>query len=373
MNYKTLLTILLISLILIIAGCVNQIINEDTETPSQNKCGDSLCDKRERVNPDLCPKDCVIDLQSEEEPVHFLINIHIEPAPYYCQNQEYFDDAVSILEKLMDYAEESGAKLSVFPEYTFLYGARNFQGSNNIIKRLISRGHSVGMHSHYMNFFKTRTDIDNECDGSKITKDNYLDNFEAIYSTVLGTDNIYSQIRSVYGAFGPQLLGNLKSKGIKATYYEICSFPQSSNKDNNYYVTTGDLINIPALEARTYLSSIYARGVSNDCYTPSYPNDMIPGEWRQEDFDLIYEGVMSAVNNPRMDDKIYATGFTAHLHNFANEDLMSPKPIPDKMRPDSVELEMFHLWLKEKIKPLEESGDLEFVNVNEVIEIVEDN
>jgi len=60
---KTLFSMMLIQ-ILLLSAC-----SQTMEIPRQNlpsrKCGDGLCDAREKANPQLCPQDCAQEMPDD--------------------------------------------------------------------------------------------------------------------------------------------------------------------------------------------------------------------------------------------------------------------------------------------------------------------
>ncbi|NHZ87290.1 MAG: hypothetical protein GWP19_15710 [Planctomycetia bacterium] len=332
-----------------------------------------------------------IHAQDSETPVYFTINIHIEPGVFingaYCNDPVFFSNGVEILDSLMVAAESIGAKLSVFTEYPFLYGAINFQGEgNNIITELIARGHSVGLHSHFTsNLFSQGAD--NLCGDAtfpEVTEDNYVDHFEYIWAKVLGKQNIYEDVQSAYGAHGPTIIDELASKGIQAIYLEFCSYPDAGNPLYCYEVgyrgssladcpsitnqpPLNNLLQIPTTNPYAYLSSRYARARITDsaCVTPVLLDTALCGNWYQEDFDMVYSTVNKAVYSPKDSNAVNTIGMVFHIHNF-NDESKSYCGFTS-MDPDYDELALFKNWLQTDIASLHETGLLKFANSNELI------
>jgi len=322
-----------------------------------------------------------------EDPVYFTINVHIEPGVgSYCNDQSFYNNGKTILKNLMNSAEGVGAKLSVFSEYPFFYGAAIYEESgNNVLTELIQRGHALGIHTHYSQTGIFSHGPENLCPDEmfpEVNTDNYIEHFEYAISNALGSQNIYSEIKSGYLA-PITLYDKLSAKGIKASYAEFPSFPEVANPDYCYTIgyrsiprTCPSLENqeesyliIPTTEPACYLSTIYVRNPSLEvCGSPEYSAPSDCGKWHQEDFDLISSAVEHAINSDR--EGITTIGMTFHLHNFSAESSINNCGLRN-MTPNYDELQMFDTWLKEKIKPLHDSGKLDYANANDLIYMAE--
>ncbi len=315
-----------------------------------------------------------------EPSLFFTINIHIEPSKSYCSSKTGYDAAKDILERLKRAAEGIGAKLSVFTEYTFLYGAREFEApGNNVFTRLLASGHTVGFHSHYGSFFKLGSSVDNLCvNGEEIREQDYVAHFEQIMAQVLGTQTVFDQVQAVYGD-ARETLGDLIERGVKGIYREVCSFPDAGDAAEYEYAVTYEstpavpgkpVVTIPTTIAGCYLSSIYSNPAAQsgiDCYRPESSSSKVCGAWYQGDFDLVAAAVEKAAQTARQG--INAIGITTHLHNFSDE-TTAENCGREYTQANSAELAMFETWLRTRIKPLKDSGLLGFATANELITLV---
>lgn len=319
--------------------------------------------------------------ESNINPVYFTINIHIEPGSdgHYCNNETYYNNGKLILGELMDIAEGIGAKLSVFTEYPFLYGAIKYESpDNNILTELIQRGHSVGFHSHY-NSGIFQDDSSNLCDCEqypKVYESNYLDYFEYLFKEALGTENIYAYTKAGYGAFG-ESVKEFQSNGLEVVYKESCGYPEAG--ENAVYdievEQRQDLIYIPVPKPAVYLSTIYTRSpnLSETCFIPYYADTAICGKWYPEDFTTVYSAIEKATELSEGEQGVFSTGITFHLHNFDDESKQPFNCGKDVIYPNYQELDMFEEWLINEILPLENEGKIIFATANEIVEFIKKN
>ncbi len=117
--------------------------------PAQNdKCGDGICEGPE--NPANCPADCASEKETDPEdssgsPVLYLgMMVHLEGWKDEAQNEERFNQHVSLMREYASLFETYGAKLT-WESKEVTEGV--IQWGDNVLKEMEERGHGIGVHA----------------------------------------------------------------------------------------------------------------------------------------------------------------------------------------------------------------------------------
>lgn len=155
---KTILIIagIIIGMLLIIAGGVygdsqnfSQPVTLSEKTVSiegkQGKCGDGICDVKEKANPNLCPEDCK---PTQNIPYYTLV-IHLDPVAdwnerYLSQTPDYYERA----KEMVEYANQYNIKLSLGIGHALAEYIAESPERMEEVKQWTLDGHELGIHHH---------------------------------------------------------------------------------------------------------------------------------------------------------------------------------------------------------------------------------
>jgi hypothetical protein len=120
------------------------------ETPvsiegKQGKCGDGICDVKEKANPNLCPEDCK---QTQNIPYYTLV-IHLDPVAdwnegYLSQTPDYYERA----NEMVEYANQYDIKLSLWIGHALAGYIAESPERMEEVKQWTRDGHELGIHHH---------------------------------------------------------------------------------------------------------------------------------------------------------------------------------------------------------------------------------
>jgi len=122
------------------------VLQKPAPEPQTDKCGDGICDDKEKANPNLCPKDCGTSIP------HYIIVIHVNPVnvkePGSTKANEILSGFYQRTKEEVEYANKYNIKLSLWfsaivAEYVSLSPEKLLE-----VKRWEQQGHEIGLHHH---------------------------------------------------------------------------------------------------------------------------------------------------------------------------------------------------------------------------------
>ena len=137
-NNKTMLTILLLFLVLVISSC---------EEDPKEQCGDGICDPAE-LQLGTCKTDCIETpplVEAEPGVVYLGFMLHLEGWTTEDTNQGQFEDHAIAARQIATIFEENNAKITFEAKPEFVSGCTNW--NDNVLLELYNRGHGIGVHA----------------------------------------------------------------------------------------------------------------------------------------------------------------------------------------------------------------------------------
>jgi len=167
MNKKIAITILVAVVVIFASVGVYFALKKPTPVGLQNnkpvsqngKCGDGICDAKEKANPNLCPKDCnnenAISPAQNTTPAanpagapYYVINIHANPVGVLDAQSNGLEKAYGNVKKEVDYANKYNIKLSVWLSAPVAKYIAEDSTRLTEVKSWISQSHEIGLHHH---------------------------------------------------------------------------------------------------------------------------------------------------------------------------------------------------------------------------------